>query len=94
MIGDLAAIASDLSGVATCLFCLGTSVRNIKGEAEYREIHVNYALAAARIGLRRCQAIDGANTVSVSTSSGASALSGSMEMQTMLKLLIITKEGV
>jgi hypothetical protein len=44
--------------------------------------------------LRRCQAIEGANTVSVSTSSGASVLSGSMEMQRMLKLLIITKEGV
>lgn len=46
--GNLAAIESDLRGVDTCLFCLGTSVRNVKGEAEYREIHVNYALAAAR----------------------------------------------
>jgi uncharacterized protein YbjT (DUF2867 family) len=34
--------------VQCCLFCLGTSVRNVKDEDEYREIHVTYALAAAR----------------------------------------------
>lgn len=51
--GNPAAIAPDLGGVDTCLFCLGTSVRNVKGEARYREIHVNYALAAARTLLER-----------------------------------------
>lgn len=44
----LTGIEADLRGVDTCLFCLGTSVRNVKDEAEYREIHVQYALAAAR----------------------------------------------
>lgn len=48
---DLGVIAPQLEGVDACLFCLGTSVRNVKGEDEYREIHVTYALAAAR-GLR------------------------------------------
>ena len=45
---DLAPIAHALREVDACLFCLGTSVRNVTGEAEYREIHVSYALAAAR----------------------------------------------
>lgn len=45
---DLAAIAPQLKAVDCCLFCLGTSVRNVKGEDQYREIHVTYALAAAR----------------------------------------------
>lgn len=45
---DLGDIARHLEGVDTCLFCLGTSVRNVKGEDQYREIHVTYALAAAR----------------------------------------------
>jgi uncharacterized protein YbjT (DUF2867 family) len=45
---DLAALAREFEGVDTCLFCLGTSVRNVKGEDQYREIHVTYALAAAR----------------------------------------------
>lgn len=44
---DLTAIEAALRGVDTCLFCLGTSVRNVKGEAKYREIHVHYALVAA-----------------------------------------------
>jgi len=45
----------------------------------------------------RLEALSGdrrGSTASASTSSGASALSGKMEMQTMLKSLIITKEGV
>ena len=45
---DLGGIAHELKGVNCCLFCLGTSVRNVSGENEYREIHVTYALAAAR----------------------------------------------
>lgn len=47
--GDLTAISHSLAGVDSCLFCLGTSVRNVKGEDEYRTIHVAYALAAARM---------------------------------------------
>lgn len=45
---DLRAIAQPLRGVDCCLFCLGTSVRNVQTEEQYREIHVTYALAAAR----------------------------------------------
>ena len=45
---DLAAIADELCEVHCCLFCLGTSVRNVEGESQYRQIHVVYALAAAR----------------------------------------------
>jgi nucleoside-diphosphate-sugar epimerase len=45
---DLAPIADAMRAVDACLFCLGTSVRNVATEAEYREIHVHYALAAAR----------------------------------------------
>lgn len=37
---DLRALSARFEGVHTCLFCLGTSVRNVSGEAEYREIHV------------------------------------------------------
>ena len=50
---DLAPIAEALSGVDACLFCLGTSVRNVASEAQYREIHVAYALEAARQLLAR-----------------------------------------
>lgn len=45
---NLDPIALELKGVDCCLFCLGTSVRNVKGEDEYRQIHVTYALPAAR----------------------------------------------
>jgi uncharacterized protein YbjT (DUF2867 family) len=45
---NLSGIARELKGVDCCLFCLGTSVRNVDGEDEYRTIHVTYALAAAR----------------------------------------------
>ncbi|MBN2496612.1 MAG: epimerase [Deltaproteobacteria bacterium] len=45
---DLSPIARHLRGVDTCLFCLGSSARKVSGEAQYREIHVTYALAAAR----------------------------------------------
>lgn len=44
---DLDPIADAFRGVDACLFCLGTSVRNVKGETEYRAIHVQYALVAA-----------------------------------------------
>lgn len=50
---DLAPIAEAMRAVDACLFCLGTSVRNVATEAEYREIHVHYALAAARTLLAR-----------------------------------------
>lgn len=45
---DLAPIADSIRGVEACLFCLGTSARNVASEAEYRTIHVEYALVAAR----------------------------------------------
>lgn len=45
---NLGAIAEQLEGVDACLYCLGTSVRNVTGEDQYREIHVAYAMAAAR----------------------------------------------
>ncbi|WIG98839.1 hypothetical protein [Myxococcus sp. SDU36] len=41
-------IAEEFRGVDCCLFCLGTSARNVAGEDAYREIHVAYPLAAAR----------------------------------------------
>ena len=45
---DLAAIATDLRGVDVCIFCLGISARKVPQVDRYREIHVAYALAAAR----------------------------------------------
>jgi len=45
---DLGGLARQLKGVDCCLFCLGTSVRNVTEEDEYRKIHVTYAVAAAR----------------------------------------------
>ena len=45
---NLDGIAEHLRGVDCCLFCLGTSVRNVGGEDEYREIHVVYPVTAAR----------------------------------------------
>ena len=45
---NLGGIAQQFKGVDSCLFCLGTSVRNVTGEDQYRETHVTYALAAAR----------------------------------------------
>lgn len=52
-LADLAPIAETLRAVDACLFCLGTSVRNVATKAEYREIHGHYALAAARSLLAR-----------------------------------------
>src|SRR5690606_35280995 len=45
---DLSGIARAFEGVDCCLYCLGTSVRKVAGEDEYRRIHASYALAAAR----------------------------------------------
>jgi uncharacterized protein YbjT (DUF2867 family) len=53
---DLAPIADVFDAVDVCLFCLGTSVRNVAGEVEYRAIHVQYPLAAARAMLARSPA--------------------------------------
>ncbi len=50
---DLGPIADGFDAVDACLFCLGTSVRNVAGEAEYRAIHVAFALEAARAMLAR-----------------------------------------
>ena len=44
----LEGIGQHFEAVDSCLFCLGTSVRNVKGEDEYRRIHETYALAAGR----------------------------------------------
>lgn len=41
-------IARHFEGVDCCLFCLGTSVRNVDSEQQYREIHERYAVVAAR----------------------------------------------
>lgn len=53
---QLDVMAAQWDAVDCCLFCLGTSVRNVSGEAQYREIHVTYPLAAARVLLARSPA--------------------------------------
>ena len=50
---NLDIIAPQFDGVDCCLYCLGTSVRSVEGEEQYREIHVAYPLAAARAQLAR-----------------------------------------
>lgn len=45
---DFTAIASAFAQVDACLFCLGKSVTQVAGEAEYRRITRDFALAAAR----------------------------------------------
>jgi uncharacterized protein YbjT (DUF2867 family) len=45
---DYTAVARDFEGVDLCLFCLGKSVSQVSGEAEYRVITHDYAVAAAR----------------------------------------------
>jgi uncharacterized protein YbjT (DUF2867 family) len=49
---DYDVVAEAFTGVDACLFCLGISVRQTSGEAEYRTITHDYAMAAAR-ALRR-----------------------------------------
>lgn len=46
---SLAGIGEALTGVDACFYCLGVSSRQVSGEAEYRRITVDYAVAAARI---------------------------------------------
>jgi len=45
---DYSKIADAFAGVDTCLFCLGISATQVSGEAEYRKITHDFALAAAR----------------------------------------------
>jgi uncharacterized protein YbjT (DUF2867 family) len=46
---DYGAVAEAFDGIDACLFCLGTSVRQVPGEAEYRKITYDFAMAAARM---------------------------------------------
>lgn len=46
---DYSAVRDAFRGVDACLFCLGKSVRQTSGEAEYREITYAYPTAAARM---------------------------------------------
>jgi uncharacterized protein YbjT (DUF2867 family) len=43
------AVAEAFAGVDACLFCLGISVSQVSGEAEYRRITHDFALAAAGV---------------------------------------------
>jgi uncharacterized protein YbjT (DUF2867 family) len=45
---DYSRIADAFVGVDACLFCLGISATQVSGEAEYRRITHDFALAAAR----------------------------------------------
>ena len=45
---DYSAIADAFAGVDACLYCLGKSSTQVSGEAEYRRLTYDYALAAAR----------------------------------------------
>lgn len=45
---DFTAIADEFSGVDACLYCLGKSAQQVAGEAQYRILTYDYALAAAR----------------------------------------------
>jgi uncharacterized protein YbjT (DUF2867 family) len=45
---DYAAVADAFSGVDACFYCLGISVAQVSGEAEYRRITHDFALAAAK----------------------------------------------
>ena len=46
---DYTASRMDFQGIDTCLFCLGISVRQVSGEAEYRRITLEFPMAAARM---------------------------------------------
>jgi uncharacterized protein YbjT (DUF2867 family) len=46
---DYSSVAEAFAGVDACLWCLGISVRQTSGEAEYRTITHDFALAAARM---------------------------------------------
>jgi uncharacterized protein YbjT (DUF2867 family) len=43
------AVSETFAGVDACLYCLGVSATQVSGEAEYRKITYDYALAAARL---------------------------------------------
>src|SRR6185295_10975892 len=45
---DYSAVASAFEGLDACFFCLGKSVTQVSGEAEYRRITYDFALTAAR----------------------------------------------
>jgi uncharacterized protein YbjT (DUF2867 family) len=45
---EYGAVAESFAGVDACLFCLGISATQVPGEAEYRVITHDFALAAAR----------------------------------------------
>lgn len=45
---DYSKVADAFAGVDACLFCLGISATQVSGEAEYRRITHDFALAAAR----------------------------------------------
>ena len=45
---DYSTIADAFAGVDACLYCLGKSSTQVSGEAEYRRLTYDYALAAAR----------------------------------------------
>jgi uncharacterized protein YbjT (DUF2867 family) len=45
---DYASVAAAMRGVDVCLYCLGISVSQVSGEAEYRKITRDFAVAAAR----------------------------------------------
>ncbi|MET0398530.1 MAG: NAD(P)H-binding protein [Longimicrobiaceae bacterium] len=45
---DYGAVAEAFAGVDACFFCLGISASQVSGEAEYRRITHDFALAAAR----------------------------------------------
>jgi uncharacterized protein YbjT (DUF2867 family) len=44
---DYSAISKQFAGVDACFYCLGVSVGQTSGEAEYRQITYDFALAAA-----------------------------------------------
>ena len=45
---DYSAVEEAFAGVDACFYCLGISVTQVSGEAEYRKITHDFALAAAR----------------------------------------------
>jgi uncharacterized protein YbjT (DUF2867 family) len=53
---DYGAVEEAFGGIDACLFCLGISVRQTSGEAEYRTITHHYAMAAARMVQRHSPA--------------------------------------
>ncbi len=46
---DYGVVSNAFSGVDTCLFCLGISVRQVPDEAGYRRIHRDFPMVAAQI---------------------------------------------